>query len=232
MRTNIVIDDKLMAEALRATGLVSVLLLCAHCGSDAGTSTVDLTDHYTGQKAQAVAVLRENFQVCDASFDLDNATYVADRLYRLGCAQIFRTTPAKDHGLLDPALRSFVRPVMELATDDYIDLMRRRDALGAQLAALFQSFDVLVLPTVPILAFEAGRNAPADQGSDDWMAWNPFTPAFNLLHVPALSVPLWPRGSGLPVGLQLVARFGADDVLVALAHWIEAHPSGLFARGG
>lgn len=182
--------------------------------------------------AQAVAVLRENFQVCDASFDLDNATYVADRLYRLGCAQIFRTMPVKDHGLLDPALRSFVRPVMELATDDYIDLMRRRDALGAQLAALFQSFDVLVLPTVPILAFEAGRNAPADQGSDDWMAWNPFTPAFNLLHVPALSVPIWPRGSGLPVGLQLVARFGADDVLVALAHWIEAHPSGLFARGG
>jgi aspartyl-tRNA(Asn)/glutamyl-tRNA(Gln) amidotransferase subunit A len=180
--------------------------------------------------AQAVAVLGEAFQLRDVSFDLDSATFVADRFYRLGCAQIFRTTPEKDHALLDPGLRAFVQPVAGLTMEDYIDLMRRRDALGAGLAALFQSVDALVLPTVPIFAFEAGRNAPADRDTDDWMGWNPFTPAFNLLHVPALSVPLWPQGSALPAGLQLVARFGADDRLVALARWLEAHPSGLFTR--
>jgi len=70
---------------------------------------------------------------------------------------------------------------------------------------LFDDVDVLMLPTMPIRAFEAGKNVPSGWKSDDWMSWNPYTPAFNLTHVPALSYPIWPAGFRLPIGVQFVA---------------------------
>ena len=96
-----------------------------------------------------------------------------------------------------------------------------RDALAAELYGLFNEIDVLMLPTMPILPFEAGRNTPAGWPDDNWMSWNPLTPAFNLTQAPALSFPIWPRGAALPMGLQLVGAKGHDEVVLALAAWLE-----------
>ena len=49
----------------------------------------------------------------------------------------------------------------------------------------------------------------------------PFTPVFNTTGQPAMSVPLYWTPSGLPVGVQLVARFADEATLFRLAGQLE-----------
>ena len=48
-----------------------------------------------------------------------------------------------------------------------------------------------------------------------------FTALFNCTGQPAISLPVTQSSVGLPVGMQLVARLGADDLLLRLAAQLE-----------
>ncbi len=52
-------------------------------------------------------------------------------------------------------------------------------------------------------------------------AYVPFTPAFNSSGQPAISLPLHWNGAGLPIGVQLVAGYGREDVLLRVAAQVE-----------
>ena len=85
--------------------------------------------------------------------------------------------------------------------------------------------DVLVTPTIPHPPFRLGEVAP---DTDDVMAALPrmgaacmFTAPFNMTGQPAISLPLHWTAEGLPVGVQLVASYGREDVLVRLASQLE-----------
>jgi amidase len=49
----------------------------------------------------------------------------------------------------------------------------------------------------------------------------PFTPLFNVTGQPAMSVPLWWNEQGLPIGVQLVGRFGDEATLLRVAGQLE-----------
>ena len=49
----------------------------------------------------------------------------------------------------------------------------------------------------------------------------PYTAQFNVTGQPAVSLPLHWTADGLPVGVQLVAAFGREDVLVRVAAALE-----------
>ena len=74
-------------------------------------------------------------------------------------------------------------------------------------------------------AFGSGRVVRAagllDEMAKDAFAFIPWTPVYNVTGHPAMSVPLWWNGEGLPVGVHVVARFGAEDVLLRLAGQLE-----------
>lgn len=78
--------------------------------------------------------------------------------------------------------------------------------------------DALLVPSVPGEAPE-GLSSTGD-------------PVFNriwtLLHVPCVNVPTSRGPGGLPVGLQLVGRRGADAKLLRVARWVEER----YSRGG
>jgi amidase len=60
-----------------------------------------------------------------------------------------------------------------------------------------------------------------DEAASDAFSFIPWTPVFNVTGQPAMSVPLLWNEDGLPVGVHVVARFGAEDVLFRLAGQLE-----------
>jgi amidase len=52
-------------------------------------------------------------------------------------------------------------------------------------------------------------------------AYVPFTPAINLTGQPAISLPLHWTADGLPIGTHLVAEYGREDLLLAVASQLE-----------
>lgn len=102
-------------------------------------------------------------------------------------------------------------PVAETA------LLRARDARDAvqrSMEMVLEQVDVLVMPTVPIVA-------PRIDGPIDGMRLLQNTWAFNAARVPALTVPCGPGADGLPVGLQIVASPFAEARLLAVGSLVE-----------
>jgi Asp-tRNA(Asn)/Glu-tRNA(Gln) amidotransferase A subunit family amidase len=60
-----------------------------------------------------------------------------------------------------------------------------------------------------------------DQLIADNIGWVPYTQLANLTGRPAISVPLHWTATGLPLGVQLVGRLGADGLLLRLAAQLE-----------
>ena len=104
---------------------------------------------------------------------------------------------------------------------DGLDVMRRSMATWWDEAGV----DVLVTPTSPELPWELGGfHEPANplQGLMRSAAVVPFMAPFNVSGQPAMSLPLGWSASGLPIGVQVVARRGREDVLIRLAAQLEA----------
>ncbi len=101
--------------------------------------------------------------------------------------------------------------------------LRRRTALEAQLAEVFDSVDVLLTPTAAIPAHVAEGPPPSEiDGRNVHPALaTPFTMLANLCWNPAVSVPSGLTRDGLPVGLQIMTRRHADDVALRLARIFE-----------
>lgn len=101
----------------------------------------------------------------------------------------------------------------------FAEQLKHRDRLTLDAAALFEEIDVLLTPATAVPAFAA--EGPPPGGA---MA-TPFTMLANLCWNPAISVPAGLTSTGLPVGLQVVARRHRDEVPLRLARiWEETQP--------
>jgi len=94
-------------------------------------------------------------------------------------------------------------------------------------AALFERFDVLVLPSAQMWPFDVTLDWPreiAGQGMDTYHRWMEVVIAASLIGLPALCVPAGFGGPhDLPMGLQLIGRRGSDAQLLRLAEaWHHA----------
>jgi amidase len=87
-------------------------------------------------------------------------------------------------------------------------------------------WDLLLTPTlaeppVPLGVFANDPAAPLAPMARA-AAYVPFTPAFNSSGQPAINLPLHWSSSGLPIGVQLVAGYGREDLLLRVASQVEA----------
>ncbi len=134
---------------------------------------------------------------------------------------------------IDPLLAAALERHSGFTAGDFLDATAVRMNLGREMGLLHERYELLVTPTLPIPAFEAGRDVPAGSSSEDWTSWTPYTYPFNLTQQPAISIPCGFTAEGLPVGLQLVGpRHGDARVLSAAAayqgasEWHERRPLG------
>src|SRR6185437_6576473 len=104
--------------------------------------------------------------------------------------------------------------------DQYDAAIRQRAELCAAIESSLSGVDVLAGPTVGYQAPE--QDPPFGAGADS--AESRFTGPYNLSGHPAISIPA--PAAGLPIGLQLAGRRGADLALLAAVAAAEE----LFAR--
>lgn len=110
----------------------------------------------------------------------------------------------------------------DTAAWQYVHACRQRDTLRAAAAELFDRFDVLAMPTVPTVATDLDQRAHEIDGRpvEVRSALLSLTCPWNLTGHPALSVPAG-TVSGLPIGVQLIASPGNENMLFEMASRIE-----------
>lgn len=102
-----------------------------------------------------------------------------------------------------------------------------RNQVARTVAPFFREFDVFLTPTLPAPPMDLGvlnANDP-ELDAEGWLehvfSYAAFNPLFNLTGQPAVSLPLYQRKSGLPIGSQFVGRFGDEATLFRLAGQLE-----------
>jgi amidase len=107
------------------------------------------------------------------------------------------------------------------------DLVRAGGALNTvcrQVAPFFETYDVLLTPALASPPVEIGYLVDHEVGAELWRrmrAFTPFTHIFNGTGQPALSLPSHWDDDGLPIGVQLISRYGEDALLLQLAAQLE-----------
>ncbi|MFG2377413.1 amidase [Streptomyces sp. NPDC048504] len=139
-------------------------------------------------------------------------------LWFSGAARVTQKLAPQQRELLDPGLREICATGAGFSALDYLAAVDARMELGRRMGLFHERYDLLVTPTLPITAFEAGVEVPKGSGHRRWTGWTPFTYPFNLTQQPAATVPVGNDGDGLPVGLQIVGARHRDDLVLRAAH--------------
>jgi len=123
---------------------------------------------------------------------------------------------------VDPRLREAIGEFgTGVSAAEYLDATAQRMDFGVRMGAFHERFDLLLTPTMPIAAFEKGRDAPDGWPSTLWTSWTPYTYPFNMTQQPALSVPCGLTGQGRPIGLQVVGPRHADALVLRAGRAFE-----------
>jgi aspartyl-tRNA(Asn)/glutamyl-tRNA(Gln) amidotransferase subunit A len=101
-------------------------------------------------------------------------------------------------------------------SSEYIQARRLQSVLRRRYEQLFASYDLLLAPTTPIAAPQSGSDAV-----ERARQLTRFTAPFNLTGLPALSLPCGFTQTGLPAGLQLVARPWGEERLLQAGYAYE-----------
>jgi amidase len=131
---------------------------------------------------------------------------------------------------LEPRNQVYRSVGSRMAATDYLGArawlgqwVRRMAAFWAPPELGGRGVDLLVTPTVAAPPPELGwftADGPGGEGRRI-NSFIPFTAQFNVTGQPAISLPLYWTDDGLPVGVQLVAAYGREDVLVRVAAALE-----------
>jgi len=115
----------------------------------------------------------------------------------------------------------------------YLDSRAWFGMWARRMADWWSGHDLLLTPTLGAPPPELGwftAAGPEREGSRI-VSFIPYTAQFNMTGQPAISLPLHWTPGGLPVGVQLVAAYGREDILIRVASqleqaapWTDRHP--------
>jgi amidase len=154
---------------------------------------------------------------------------------RDGLAELLgREITVDDIELMNWSMAEYAKKLSAL---DYAKAINAAGAFRRNVAKWWtEGWDLLLTPTLgaPPLQVGTSRNDPSDPGATGRIAveWIPFTSQFNTTGQPAISLPMHWNEQGLPIGVQLVAAYAREDVLIRVASqletaapWAQRHPT-------
>jgi aspartyl-tRNA(Asn)/glutamyl-tRNA(Gln) amidotransferase subunit A len=120
---------------------------------------------------------------------------------------------------MDPFIRTRIEMGKAVSPAGYQDMLSTRARLAAGMDELLADYDALVLPTTPIVAPTMADVSSAESFRIANRLLLRNTEIANFFDLCAISLPM--LGAGLPAGLMLFARRGADRKLFQMAAGIE-----------
>lgn len=175
------------------------------------------------QVRDAVTAAVERFAACGARIVevdhvMDDPTDLFERLKRGLTDYAFKDVSTDKLALMENSLAAEIEASRGATLYEYLDAEMERAALGRQMIAFHQEYDLLITPTLAQRAFDAELDHPEDFGRYDWMA---YTYPFNLTRQPAASLPCGVDDRGMPIGLQIVGPLYQDRKVLQAARVFE-----------
>ncbi len=128
---------------------------------------------------------------------------------------------------IDPALLPTIDAAGRVSATEYARTLDRLNALRAEFVGAMRDIDLFLTPTSAAMPWPAEQRFPKMIGGVEASprAAGVYVTAVNAIGHPAISLPADPAPSGLPIGLQLVGRFGEDELLLRVAEqYQQARP--------
>jgi amidase len=134
-------------------------------------------------------------------------------------------------GELGDNLAGNIRAGLALKITDIARAEHKRTEIWHRWRALFEKYDLVLTPTVPVPPFPVEKNFPdvvEGKKMQNYMDWIGPTFLVSLAALPAASVPAGLTAAKLPVGLQIVGPRFSEPLILSAAKFVEAvHPIGL-----
>jgi amidase len=124
---------------------------------------------------------------------------------------------------IEPRNAAYRQAGRALGSVEYLQARQWIGQWARRMARWWDDFDLLLTPTVGAPPPELGWfTAEGPQAESRRIAsFIPYTAQFNMTGQPAVSLPLHWTPDDLPVGVQLVAAYGREDVLIRIASQLE-----------
>jgi aspartyl-tRNA(Asn)/glutamyl-tRNA(Gln) amidotransferase subunit A len=183
-----------------------------------------------GAAAQRFETLGCTVDLVERVFDRDPVDIWSAEFYA-GVGTRLRPFLENQRDLLDPAVAGILEQALRQDLRDYYGKVFERYALRDRLRPLFERYDILLSPVLPVTALDVGKNLPDHLTDRNLVSWVYYTYPFNLTGQPAATVCAGFASDGMPVGLQIVGRtLGEAEVVRAAAAFERSQPKGYNVR--
>lgn len=118
---------------------------------------------------------------------------------------------------IDPSVAKVLDVALAQNLDSYYSKVFERHAFRETVRQIFDTYDLIASPTLPVTAIPVGRDTPEGHEDRSPIDWVSYTYPFNLTGHPAVSINAGFTAAGMPTGLQLAARPLAEETLFTLA---------------
>lgn len=136
-------------------------------------------------------------------------------------AALMGQAPAENQ--FEPATWSLYQLGRCVTASQYIHAMDALHGVTRAVAHFMERYDVWLTPVLGSPPEPLGwLNGPPLEAQERTAAFAAFTPLANATGQPAMSVPLYWNGEGLPIGSHFAGRYGEEGLLFQLAAQLEA----------